>query len=443
MFGRLLHLGIYPELDFHEKNKLKVFNSACLFALCVSCFYFVYGTLSGFYLAELMSLFLFLMLVLSLYFVSKRRYRTGFHLGVISSFIFISSFTLLFGDESKSYYYFLFMPVASTILFDSRNTSVKYLLVSIVCLLSNVAYAEFLPPYYDVHNMWYFGYPNMVFTLLLIFMGLRVFKNENRNYAEQIEEQKHTLQEKNKALTDSINYARRIQYTLLAHRQLLDQQLPDYFVLFRPKDIVSGDFYWASGKNDLFYLAICDSTGHGVPGAFMSLLNISFLNEALNEADIIRPDEILNFVRQRLIATVSQEGARDGMDAVLIRYDRKKRRLDYSAANNAPILIREGAAQVLPKDKMPVGQGEKKEGFTLHSIELQEGDQLYLFTDGFADQFGGPAGKKFKLKQLEALLLQHNHHPTNRQQELIESAFMNWKGSLEQVDDVCIAGIRF
>lgn len=443
MLGRLLNLGIYPEQDFHQTNKLRVFNSACLFVLCVSCFYFVYGTFSGFYLAELMSLFLFLMLVLSLYLISKRRYSVGFHLGLISSFIFISSFTLLFGDESKSYYYFLFMPVASTIFFDSRSTSIKYLLVSIVCLLSNVAYAEFLPPYYSVKDLWYFGYPNMVFSLLLIFMGLRVFKLENNNYSEQIEEQKHVLQEKNTALTDSINYARRIQYTLLAHRQLLDQQLPDYFVLFRPKDIVSGDFYWASRKNDLFYLAVCDSTGHGVPGAFMSLLNISFLNEALNEADITRPDEMLNFVRRRLIATISQEGARDGMDAVLICYDRSKKRLDYSAANNAPVLIRDGALQVLPKDKMPVGQGEKNESFTLHSIELQEGDQVYLFTDGFADQFGGPSGKKFKLKQFEALLLANQKESTGRQKELIETAFLNWKGGLEQVDDVCVTGIRF
>jgi serine phosphatase RsbU (regulator of sigma subunit) len=306
-----------------------------------------------------------------------------------------------------------------------------------------VAFVEYSQPYYDVHGLWYFSYPNMIFTVMLVFMGLRVFKEENLKYATQIEEQKHALQEKNTEMTDSINYARRIQYTLLGQEDLLRAHLPEYFIYFNPKDIVSGDFYWAATKGDCFYLAVCDSTGHGVPGAFMSLLNISFLNEALNEKHINEPHEILNHVRKRLIQTISQEGAKDGMDAVLICYNKSNGTVTYAAANNAPLLINGSHLELLKKDKMPVGMGEKHESFTLQNLQVKKGDTLYLFTDGYADQFGGPAGKKFKLKQLESVLTGLQSLSMVNQQSGVDTAFENWRGQLEQVDDVCIIGIRF
>ena len=206
---------------------------------------------------------------------------------------------------------------------------------------------------------------------------------------------------------------------------------------------MSGDFYWAAQKNSLFYLAVCDSTGHGVPGAFMSLLNISFLNEALNEKNLVEPHLILNHVRKRLIENISQEGAKDGMDAILLCYDARNNRLSYSAANNAPVLIRNHALQILPKDKMPVGDGEKKEDFTLHTLELNAGDALYLVTDGYADQFGGPLGKKFKSRQLESRLLTYHQLSAAEQEERLLGDFLQWKNKLEQVDDICIIGIRF
>lgn len=443
MLNRLLNSGIHSGLSFPQKNKISVFNTACTLVMGISSFYLIYGLLFRYYLAASVSVFFMTSIIAAMYLISKRKYSAAFHVGLICSFIFLTGFTMLFGNESKAYFYFLFMPVASTILFDSFKVSVRYIIVSVLCLLLNVVFIEYSRPYYDVHGLWYFSYPNMIFTVMLIFMGLRVFKHENLKYATQIEEQKHSLQEKNTEMTDSINYARRIQYTLLASQQLLDNGLPEHFILFKPKDIVSGDFYWAAQKGDLFYLAICDSTGHGVPGAFMSLLNISFLNEALNENPLVRPNEILNYVRKRLIETVSQEGAKDGMDAVLICYDKQGQRVDYAAANNAPLLIRNNEAKLLAKDKMPVGQGEKTDPFTMHSIHLQPGDVLYLFTDGLADQFGGPAGKKFKIRQLEDLLLKTHWATMTQQKMMVEDSFKIWKGNLEQVDDICMIGIRF
>ncbi|MEO6303205.1 MAG: tetratricopeptide repeat protein [Bacteroidia bacterium] len=249
-----------------------------------------------------------------------------------------------------------------------------------------------------------------------------------------------TIEIKNKEILDSINYAKRIQFVLLANTEILKANLKEHYVFFKPKDIVSGDFYWATKKNDNFYLAICDSTGHGVPGAFMSLLNMSFLNEAINEKNILEPNEVFNHIRKRLISHM--DGGRDGMDAILVCFNKKNNTLTYSAANNTPIVIRENKILEMPFDKMPIGKGETNESFKNHSVKLETGDNLYLYTDGYADQFGGPNGKKFKCKPLNEMLLSISKNKMEEQVKSLEQKFMDWKGNLEQVDDVCIIGIK-
>ena len=174
----------------------------------------------------------------------------------------------------------------------------------------------------------------------------------------------------------------------------------------------------------------------------MSLLNISFLNEAVKEKNIYKPNEILNFVRQRLIESISTDGQKDGMDALLLCFDEASGMISYSAANNEPLLVNKDGAKELPKDKMPVGLGENMESFKLYTIPYKKGDTLYLYTDGFADQFGGPKGKKFRYKQLTELLHANAHMPMEEQKNNLENALGNWQGHLEQVDDVCIIGVK-
>lgn len=294
----------------------------------------------------------------------------------------------------------------------------------------------------------------VILFLVLIFSAL-LYKRFNLTKKQKaiIENQKQLVEEKQKEITDSIQYAKRIQTTLLAHSDFLKQNLSEHFVLFKPKDIVSGDFYWATyvppeagilseNKPGKFYLGVCDSTGHGVPGAFMSLLNISFLNEAINEKKIVSPNLVFDHVRKRLIENVSQEGGQDGMDGVLIRFNKQNRKLSYAAANNALVIVRDGKIMELDHDKMPVGLGEKKADFTNYEFTLNPDDVLYLYTDGYADQFGGTKGKKFKYKQLNELLISIHKLPLKEQSEILNAAFMKWKGNNEQVDDVCIIGIK-
>ena len=268
----------------------------------------------------------------------------------------------------------------------------------------------------------------------------------------EITQQNEIIQEKQKEIVDSIHYAHRIQTTILAKDEYLDRHLDDYFVLFKPKAIVSGDFYWATSRKSTeenngqqehkFFLMVCDSTGHGVPGAFMSLLNISFLNEAISDKRISEPNEILNHVRKRLIRNISRDGGQDGMDGIVVCFDRLKNTITYSAAHNAPVIVRNKTLIEFSANKMPIGVGIKTESFTMHEIAFEKGDMLYMYTDGYADQFGGPNGKKFKYKTLNNLLIEISDKPVNEQREILDSTFENWKGNLEQIDDVCVFGIR-
>jgi serine phosphatase RsbU (regulator of sigma subunit)/Flp pilus assembly protein TadD len=284
-----------------------------------------------------------------------------------------------------------------------------------------------------------------------IFRGLKQQRLANAIISEQkqeVEIKNHVIEEKQKEIIDSITYAKRIQQALLASKQMLDSSLSNYFALYKPKDIVSGDFYWATNHQGRFYLAVCDSTGHGVPGAFMSLLNIGFLSEAIKEKNISKPNEIFNYVRERLIETMSLEGQKDGFDGIIICFDIEKTQkqeeltIEYAAAHNAPLLISNHEIIELEKDKMPVGYGERKDKFKLSSITLKKDDILYLYTDGFADQFGGPKGKKYKYKKLQELLLQNHQLSMTLQKESLNNELENWKGNLEQVDDVLVFGIK-
>lgn len=286
--------------------------------------------------------------------------------------------------------------------------------------------------------------------MVLLILGGMIFNRfrESQKQKKIIEEknveteaQKKIIEEKQEEILSSFNYAKRIQYSLLANDAALNEFFRDHFVLFRPRDIVSGDFYWAARANGHFYFAVCDSTGHGVPGAFMSLLSIGFLSEAVKERDIVEPNLIFDYVRSRLEESVSKDESRDGFDGVLLAVNERTKAITYAAANNNPVILKNGQAVNLPCDKMPVGKHEKHTPFSLFKIDARDVAKIYLYTDGYADQFGGPKGKKFKYKNLENLIVENCGRPMEEQRAVLSRAFEEWKGETEQTDDVCVVGL--
>ncbi len=292
----------------------------------------------------------------------------------------------------------------------------------------------------------YFIITGLILALFLAFFIFKGLKNQ-RKANLIIFEQKIIVEEKHKEITDSINYAERIQRALLASKKMLDDNLGNYFILFKPKDIVSGDFYWATKLNNgSFGLVTADSTGHGVPGAIMSIVNIASLKEAVVQG-IQSPDLILNEARRLIIENLkndgSHDGGKDGMDASLLSFDFENNVLTCACANNPVWIIREKQLIEIKPDRMPIGKHDKDNTpFTLHTIDLQQGDIIYTLTDGFPDQFGGVSGKKFKSKRLQELLMSIVNEPMEAQKQKLSLAFDEWKGDLEQVDDVCIIGIK-
>lgn len=297
---------------------------------------------------------------------------------------------------------------------------------------------------------------------LFVFNRFRVTRKQNKIIEiqrETSEMQRKVVETKNKEITDSINYAKRIQEAILPPKETLTENLVDGFVLFRPKDVVSGDFYWLERANGYIFFAAADCTGHGVPGAMVSVVCSNALSKCVLEEGISDTGKLLDRTREIVIEQLNKNGemVNDGMDISLVAIKESDRNAQsaeilWSGANNGLWIIRRetGELTTVKPDKQPVGVQDHASNFTTHIVPVEKGDQIYLFTDGYADQFGGEGlpgiskgGKKFKSKRFKDFLLTNKDEDMDTQRDLLETEFDQWKGTLEQIDDVCIIGVRF
>lgn len=271
------------------------------------------------------------------------------------------------------------------------------------------------------------------------------FKESNQQ-KDIIQQQKQIVDFKNKEIIDSINYAQTIQEALIPSETEIKQNTNDAFVFFKPKDIVSGDFYWQAITKEYHFIAVADCTGHGVPGAFMSMMGISFLNEIVNEKSVYNTNKVLDLLRERVITSLNKSDGkdkRDGMDMVILRIDKKSNSVMFSGANNSIYHQTSTSLIELKGDKFPVGLYHNElKPYTATTFNFSKGDRLFATTDGMPDQFGGPKGKKFMYKAFEALLKENKSQPLSHVKHKMISAFENWKGDNEQIDDITVIAIE-
>jgi serine phosphatase RsbU (regulator of sigma subunit) len=263
----------------------------------------------------------------------------------------------------------------------------------------------------------------------------------------KILKQKNIIEQKSKDITGSIQYASRIQAAVLPPINFLSEWSIDNFILYKPKDVVSGDFYWGIRKQNRIVVAAVDCTGHGVPGAFMSMLGNAFLYEILNNNEVGNAASVLNLLRNEVINTLKQKGAsgeaRDGMDISLCIIEKETGKLDFAGANNPLYLIRDNNLTIVQPDKMPIGiYHTSAEPFTNKTIDIKKGDYLYLFSDGYADQFGGSKRRKFMYGPFQQLILRNHNKSMDLQKEILNNTFEKWKGENEQIDDVLVIGLH-
>lgn len=271
---------------------------------------------------------------------------------------------------------------------------------------------------------------------------------------DKIAEQKHKIKKQhdvvrkqNKKIEDSILYAKRIQSAVLPPNKFIQYLLSEHFIFYKPRDIVSGDFYWTKQVDEKIFIAAADCTGHGVPGALMSMLGITFFNEIINKNPNAHANEILNDLRTHIISSLRQTGSsgesRDGMDVALCIIDHKNKTLEFSGANNPLYMIRKGELTHIKGCKMPIGIHRKaKESFVNHHITIEEGDLFYIFSDGYIDQFGGEYGRKFLSANFKELLLKNHTKTLAEQRQVIEDTFEEWKGERKQLDDILVIGFK-
>lgn len=272
-------------------------------------------------------------------------------------------------------------------------------------------------------------------------------QKQNKIISEQkleVEQQRTELQLKNKEVTDSITYAKRIQRAILPPIKLISECFADGFIFYQPKDIVAGDFYWIEKKENWVLFAAADCTGHGVPGAMVSVVCNNALNRALREFDLIEPGELLDKTRELVIAQFekSEEDVKDGMDISLCAVNTKTQELKWAGANNPLWLLKNNELLEIKADKQPIGKYINTSPFTTHTFQLHKNDSIYIFSDGYADQFGGAEEKKFKYKQLKELFLANAQLPMIEQRNVLESTMSKWMGNVEQIDDILVVGVR-
>jgi serine phosphatase RsbU (regulator of sigma subunit) len=425
-------------------NKSRMLSNFIKITTLFSVFYILVSWMIGFHTGMfIMSCNTFIFLVnLWLFDSGKISFKVASNF-YIANCLFVAILLCTFysgGIFSPVLPWFILIPTISLLLLGICRVTVFWLLLSISIVL---AYGILGHIGYEYPNNYNHQFWDKIFTttcvfglVLIVYLVTHIFESVKQKALLK-------LAEKNKEITDGIYYARYIQQAMLAPASLIDKHLPDNFIIYKPKDIVSGDFYWAREDGEYFYLAVCDCTGHGVPGAFMSLLITSFLNEAITEKSIYAPNEILNFVRVRIMESTSKNNSQDGMDGTVMCLHKPTGHITYASANSNVALIRDNELTKLPKDKMHVGFGSRMDSFTLFESHIEKGDMFYFYSDGFPDLFGGPKGKKYSSRRFNQKLLMISHLDVKEQKRALEDSYISWKGDLEQIDDICVFGFRY
>ncbi len=381
-----------------------------------------------------------------LLFTSRGWFNVAKSLGIILNlaylFLLYISIEIFIGGP----YMILITAVLPIIIFQSKWVYSSFFLLHIMVFFITNEYIRNNPPILSIpeSELKSVYVSSIIIMFLLLFFSIQYFLSANQFYEKLLQKSKTVIEDKQKEILDSISYAKRLQQAILPPTEFITKNFSESFILYKPKDIVAGDFYWAEQAGNLFFIAAADCTGHGVPGAMVSVVCSNALNRTVKEFGLTDTGKILNKTRELVIETFekSNEEVKDGMDVSLLCIDKQNQKVFWSGANNPLWFVHNGQLTEITADKQPVGKSFDVKPFTTKEIEYKTGTTFYLFTDGLPDQFGGPKGKKFKYKQFEELLISINNQGSQQQADTINQKFEEWKGTHEQVDDVCVIGIK-
>lgn len=458
MLKQLINQGIKPGLPFHEQKKIRLTNSFALVGIVIVTFFLITAIFfpvdKNLQAGDIFSQSInFLMSFLVYFLTARHKYYLSRVILVLWLPLFLSAVALFFGMQMTASYISI-IPTALLVifLFDTKKEIIFFYLYCFavflfVALNEKFVFIPKIPIELENYGPVYFFECVMAFFFLYVIGSS--FKSEHMQYQQTILHKNQELETQKQDIVASINYAKRIQTAVLPQEETIARNLPLSFILYKPKDIVSGDFYWFHEiDKDNCILVCADCTGHGVPGAFMTVIASSLLNQTVIDNKIYDPSDILMEVNSLLNMTLKQDkerlGVQDGMDLSLVKIDKAARELTITSAKRPVVFIHNKQMQEFKGSKYSIGgirEGEKK--FEEITLKYQEEDMLYFFTDGYHDQFGGEKGKKYSSKRLKEFLFSIHQESIPAQKEKLISEMSSWMGELEQVDDMCVVGIRF
>ncbi len=460
IWAKISNNGIPLELDENEKKRIRILNIMLFIIIVLSLFFLIIDLFHQVYEGVSITLITIFTNLIILFLIHKKKYTLSKWFSLVFIIAYISLLTILTGKNTGTIIYLIPGVLFPTIIFHNKKIIIL-LSIFIIGLFSTLFWIiQSIDPLIELTDdlRVIYQFSGMLGVIIVSFLMIWYFRNINDEYEniiieknenlinsnDKINQQKLKLEIKNKEVIDSINYASRIQHAILPPDNKISAHLEKNFILYLPKDIVAGDFYWLEKDDNLLHFAVADCTGHGVPGAMVSVVCHNALNRSVREFNFANPAEILNKTRELVIETFDQgnENVNDGMDIALCTLDLNKKILQFSGANNPLLIIRKKELIEFKGDRQPIGIFSNSKQFTNHEIELKSNDSIYIFTDGFQDQFGGINGKKLKLKGLKEILLSNSNKSMRHQKSRIEDAFKLWKSDLEQIDDVCIMGFR-
>lgn len=445
-------LGVDPALSDDEIRRIRLLNRAAFITNDILIVYLLIELIVGITYFVLPIIFMVSLIWLNFYFMERRWYALAKNASVIVMFACIAYFAIMIGENSAVMTLFAPLIIMPLIIYKKHTTAIYAALLFLAGFVTIHILQQHIDPLLRVKPevLSLFRFLNIVFACMSTFLMTFFFKMEDENYEQNILRMKDMIEDKNKEILDSIFYARHIQRSILPPEHRIHDFFQEAFIIFKPKDIVAGDFYFIERlDNKAIVVAACDCTGHGVPGAMVSVVCANALSRSVKEFSLSDPAEILDKTRELVIESFSRsnEEVRDGMDVSLAVFYPEKNYLEWSGANNPVWIIRGQELIEWKGDKQPIGKHTALKPFTRHHAFLEKGDCVYLFSDGFADQFGGDpksrsGGKKFKHTNFKKLLLEIHPQLLEKQKEEIIHTFESWRGEFEQVDDVCVIGIR-
>lgn len=459
IWGKISNLGIYSSMDSSEIRSLQLTNRLIFISGFLASSYIPILLWLNAYWMSLQLVGLSVTAFIFLFLTKKIKLNIAPPVIALVAIYHMTSVSIVIPSSQLELYLIL---IALIQLAAIKKNSVSFIIfgISLICFFISIVLQSFIEPIVlmndaqkitmltlNISGVFAGGF----YLVFQVKIANSKYKNDilkerqeivNKN--KKIERQVEIIEDAHKEITDSINYSKRIQTAILPSIHKFNQLLPSSFVLYKPKDIVAGDFYWLEKKNNKTFFAVADCTGHGVPGAMMSVICTNALNRALNEFNANEPSLILDKTKELVLESLKTNlnSVKDGMDIALCSLEDNI--LSYSGANIKLYLIREGNLMEFKADKQPIGQYIIEHSpYTNHKIELKKGDQIYLVTDGFVDQFGGEKLKKFKSTRLKKELIEGALLPIESQKEFFDITFESWKGNLEQLDDVCFMGVNF